>query len=100
MDTLLYDWPPSPLSCTLDVYRRDPMRSVTVREARENLRELLDACEQGEEILVERRGKPIAKLTGLAPEPLESRASLRATLPAASGSAADLVRAIRDEERS
>lgn len=45
------------------------MRSVSVAEAKAHLSELLDAVEQGEELEITRRGKPIAKVTPLPPPP-------------------------------
>jgi len=39
------------------------MRTLTVEEARANLATLLEAVEAGEDVLIERAGRPIARLT-------------------------------------
>lgn len=41
------------------------MREMGAFEAKNKLAELLDAVEEGEEIVITRRGKPVAKLVGL-----------------------------------
>ena len=41
------------------------MREVNIREARSNLSSLLDKVEAGEEIIIKRRGKTVAKLVSL-----------------------------------
>ncbi|MBT9613513.1 MAG: type II toxin-antitoxin system prevent-host-death family antitoxin [Burkholderiales bacterium] len=77
------------------------MRTVSVREAREKISQLLDAAAQGEDIAITRRGKVIAKLIGSGERaPFPDRSSFRASLPMARTSAADIVRMMRDEERS
>lgn len=79
------------------------MRSVSVAEAKAHLSELLDAVEQGEELEITRRGKPVAKVTGLPPplKPLDIEAIRRHldSLPMQEESAGDFVRRMRDEER-
>ena len=77
------------------------MRETNVREAREKLSSLLDAVAAGDEIVILRNGKPAARLTS---PPLQrvqfpDRTALRASLPACSTSAAELLRSLRDEER-
>jgi len=42
---------------------RIPMASISVREARENFRSLLDRVAAGEEISLIRRGKEVARLS-------------------------------------
>jgi prevent-host-death family protein len=39
--------------------------TVTVKETRQKLREILDRAQAGEEILIVRRGRPVAKLVPL-----------------------------------
>jgi len=46
------------------------MRSAGVREARQNLTELLDAVKKGREVVITDRGRPVARLV-----PLERRDS-------------------------
>lgn len=41
------------------------MREMGAFEAKNKLAELLDAVEEGEEIVITRRGKPVARLVGL-----------------------------------
>jgi prevent-host-death family protein len=45
------------------MYTRVTMASVSVREARENFRSLLDRVSAGEEISLLRRGKEVARLS-------------------------------------
>lgn len=76
------------------------MRRVSVREARKNISALLDAAERGEEIVIERRGHPSARLVPAHRGSLASRAEFRARLEAGRTSSAKVVRDLRDEERS
>lgn len=77
------------------------MKTVNVRETREQLAALLDAVATGEDILIVRNGKPAARL--VPPERrfvgFEDRSALRASLPSAQESSAATLRAMRDEER-
>ena len=79
---------------------------VSVREARERLSQLLSAVEHGEKVEITRRGKVVAQLApseqALNTElSLEARASartkLRAALPPAKTTSAELIRTLRDE---
>lgn len=77
------------------------MKEVNVREARQQLARILQEVEQGEEVRILRRGRPVARLTR-PDEPRQgfgSRADLREELPAASERVAHTTRAIRDAER-
>jgi prevent-host-death family protein len=78
------------------------MQMVSVREARQQISRLLDAVAAGEEIVILRRGKPAARLlpaseieTGKIRFP--DRSALRAMVPPAKLSAAELIRKMRDE---
>ena len=42
------------------------MKTLKLHEAKAHLSELVDAAIRGEEIIISRHGKPVAKLTGLA----------------------------------
>ena len=77
------------------------MLTINVRETREKLANLLDAVAAGEEVVILRHGKPVARLTGALPEKIQfpNRSELRASLPPARESAAKAVRELRDEER-
>lgn len=77
------------------------MRSVNVSETRENLADLLTAVEAGEEVIIMRRDRPIAKLVGLTKptSPFLDRSQLRSEIPPMRSTAARTIRELRDEER-
>jgi prevent-host-death family protein len=54
------------------------MTRVGMHEAKTNLSKLVAQAEAGEEVVIERRGKPVARLTAIAPVK-RSRASIRGT---------------------
>ena len=76
------------------------MREVNVKEARSNLRTLLDRVERGEEIFIKRHGKKIARLVSsesnkLLPSLRNFRVSIKSTGDPLSKTVTDL----RNEER-
>lgn len=75
-------------------------KTYSVAEAKSGLSELLDRVEAGEEILITRRGRPIARVEGAEVErkklPLPSLRGLRATQPKAKTPIAVLIRQLRD----
>jgi prevent-host-death family protein len=75
------------------------MSTVSVAEAKTHLSELLDRVEAGEEVVITRRGKAIARLSSVVParEPLVSLADLRSSLPRVTKQSAEVVRELRDE---
>lgn len=78
------------------------MSATNIRDARKNLSALLEQVERGEEVIISRRGKPVARLVHVhdaANVRFPSRAELRSKLPPAREAAGDLVRRLRDEER-
>lgn len=77
------------------------MTMVNVRETREKLSRLLDAVAAGEEVVIMRRGRPVARLVpaGASEVAFRSRRALREALPPARRPIAEEVRAGRDEER-
>jgi prevent-host-death family protein len=77
------------------------MTMVNVRETRQNLSRLLDAVAAGEEVVIMRHGRPVARLVPAEAGAIafRSRQSLRASLPPMARSAAEEIRAGRDEER-
>lgn len=77
------------------------MIMVNVRETREQLSRLLDVVAAGEEVVIMRRGRPVARLVPAGADEIafESRQALRASLPPMARPAAEEVRAGRDEER-
>ncbi|WP_414634539.1 type II toxin-antitoxin system Phd/YefM family antitoxin [Sinorhizobium meliloti] len=79
------------------------MAAINLADAKAHLSELVDRVEAGDPIEITRRGKPVARLTAVArPRKRIDAAllqSLTATMPLQSGSAADLVRSMRDDDR-
>ncbi len=75
------------------------MAKVNVREAREQLPDLLDRVEHGEEVVVVRRGKPVARLVPVehAAKRLPSLSQFRQSIGSKGTSSVDLVRRERDE---
>ena len=76
------------------------MSTCTVAEAKARLSELLARVENGEELVITRRGRPVAQLSPVRPvkRPPDWQAirAFRASLPAMATSANDLVREMRD----
>ena len=81
--------------------QKSSVTEVSVAEAKAKLSEILTRVEQGEEIVITRRGKPVATLSRAQRtlEPLRSRAELRASQPAAKTSSAEILQTLRDEVR-
>ena len=79
------------------------MTSVSLTQARAHLSALLDKVEAGEEVVITRRGRPVARLRAepvqrpRKPLPLDDLAAFRATLPQMKESSAKLLRKLRDE---
>ena len=80
------------------------MRSVNLAEAKAGLSALLDAVEAGEEVVITRRGRSVARLIRESDSDAESSdwvARLRrfhAHQPGPAGSAVELLRELRDQE--
>jgi prevent-host-death family protein len=76
------------------------MTSCTVAEAKAHLSELLARVEGGEELVITRRGRPVANLSPVLPikRPPDWQAirAFRESMPAVATSATDLVREMRD----
>lgn len=87
----------------MDDHQERPPAEVSVAEAKAHLSELLDRVEQGEEIVITRRGKPVAKVSGLRRklEPIDwdEIDRIRESMPFQEESAGDFVRRMRDEDR-
>ncbi|PPI83336.1 type II toxin-antitoxin system prevent-host-death family antitoxin [Marinobacter maroccanus] len=77
------------------------MQTINVRNMRQKLASLLDEVEAGEEFIIMRHGKAVARLTSVVSEPVEfpDRTELRSSLPPAKESASEASRALRNEER-
>ena len=75
------------------------MYSVSVAEAKARFSEILGHVEEGDEVVITRRGRPVARLAALT-KPLKSvksLASFRESMPAAKTPAAKMIRRMRDE---
>lgn len=75
------------------------MQIVTLAEAKAHLSDLLNQIEAGEEVVITRRGHPVARLVAVN-KPKQAVASLvafRKTMPALRNASADLIRDLRDE---
>ena len=79
------------------------MDKVNLADAKAHLSELIDRVQAGDSIDITRRGKPAARLTAVAQPRQRIDAallrSLTATMQPRAGSAADLVRSMRDDDR-
>jgi len=77
------------------------MVTVSLVQAKAHLSELLDKVEAGEEVVVTRHGRAVARiLSALRPKqplPLDDLAAFRATMPCLRRPSADLLREARDE---
>lgn len=82
-------------------YQRGEMKTVSVREAREKISSLLDAVTAGENIVITRRGKPVAQLTNIDPGETRiqfpDRTSFRKQISSSEVSSGKLIRSMRDE---
>jgi prevent-host-death family protein len=80
------------------------MGTINLADAKAHLSELVDRIEAGDSIDITRRGKPVAWLTAVATPRERIDAillqSLTATMPPQTQSAADLVRSMRDGDRT
>lgn len=79
------------------------MAAINLADAKAHLSELVDRVEAGDSIDITRRGKPVARLVGVArPRRRIDAALLRlltAAMPPQAESAAELVRSMRDGDR-
>jgi prevent-host-death family protein len=75
------------------------MVTVNLAQAKTHLSELLDRVENGEVVVITRHGKPVARVSPVAPpkQPLRSLAEFRARMPHWRESSAALLRAARNE---
>lgn len=79
------------------------MADISVAEAKARLSELLERARSGEVVTISRRGKPVAQIVRAEGEPkpieVDELRRLTASMPPATGSAAEFVRRMRDEDR-
>jgi prevent-host-death family protein len=77
------------------------MVTVNLAQAKAHLSELLDKVQAGEEVVITRRGHPVAHiLPALRPRkplPLQDLAAFRAAMPRLRSPSAELLREARDE---
>jgi prevent-host-death family protein len=74
------------------------MKHIGIKQARQELPDLVDRAEAGEEIVITRQGKPVARLIAApqSPRPLPSLSQFRQTLGDSGTPAAELLRQERD----
>lgn len=74
------------------------MKHVGIKQARQELPDLVDRAEAGEEIVITRQGRPVAKITAIprSPRALPSLARFRQTLRDNGTPAVELLRSERD----
>lgn len=76
------------------------MTTCTVAEAKAHLSDLLSRVEKGEELVITRRGRPVASLSPIRPARCapdwKAIRAFRESLPAAGTTAAELVREVRE----
>ncbi|HAF56354.1 MAG TPA: type II toxin-antitoxin system Phd/YefM family antitoxin [Thauera sp.] len=82
------------------------MRTLTLAETKSHLSAVVDQVIAGEEIVITRRGQPVARIVPERPRPAADVAALAAELrdfvlaqPAQARTAAEVVREARDEAR-
>ncbi len=75
------------------------MGTVTLADAKAHLSQLLDQVEAGEEVVITRRGHPVARISPLAQpkQPVRSRAEFRSQMPRWRKSSTELLREMREE---
>ncbi|MEI7951982.1 MAG: type II toxin-antitoxin system Phd/YefM family antitoxin [Synechococcaceae cyanobacterium ELA182] len=80
------------------------MRTVGLAEAKAQLSALLDAVEAGEEVVITRRGQPVARVVrdpgpgGTNPDWIQQLRQLHGDQPGPAGSAVQLLRELRQQE--
>ena len=78
------------------------MHAMSLAHAKAHLSELLNTVESGQEVVITRHGRPVARVLPASPVkrtlPLERLAKLRQQFPAREGSSAELLRELRDAE--
>ncbi len=78
------------------------MTTYTVAEAKAHLSELLDRVERGEEVIISRREKAVARVSQVRPpkEPIDWAAidALRESIPFQEVPSVDVIRQMRDEK--
>jgi len=77
------------------------MKTITVAETKAHLSEILKQIGDDGEVIITRRGKPVAKITAITPpkEPLASLAEFRRTLPKHITAGTEVLSRLREEQR-
>ena len=75
------------------------MLTLNLAQAKSHLSELLDRVEAGEDVVITRHGKPVARVSAVTQQkrPLRSLAAFRARMPRWREPSATLLREARDE---
>ena len=75
------------------------MSTVTLADAKTHLSHLLDQVEAGDEVVITRRGQPIARITSIEKPkmPIRSLAEFRKNMPRWRKNSSELLRELRDE---
>ena len=78
------------------------MNSMSLAHAKAHLSELLNTVESGEEVLITRHGRPVAKMVPVSPVkhamPLKRLAALRQQVPSWTINSVQSLQELRDEE--
>jgi prevent-host-death family protein len=79
----------------------EPMQEINIKEARSRFTAILESATKGEDIIITRRGKPIARLTRINENsmPLGSLKEFRTRIDVKGIPLSDTVVRLREEER-
>ena len=77
------------------------MATISVAEAKAHLSEIIDRVESGEQIVITRHGRPVARLSpeSAPKKPIPSLAKFRARMPRLEPTLSETLRQMRDEQR-
>ena len=77
------------------------MRKANIKYVRDHLRHLIDEVAEGQEVILTRRGDPVARLTSIeaAPQRLPSLAKFRSSIQRKGRPLSDEIIAAREAER-
>lgn len=75
------------------------MGTISLADAKAHLSEVLDRVQQGEEVVITKHGRPVARVSAVAQpkQPVKSLREFRAGMPRWRKSSARLLRDMRDE---
>jgi len=75
------------------------MGTISLADAKARLSEVLDRVQQGEEVVITKHGRPVARVSAVAQpkQPVKSLREFRAGMPRWRKSSARLLRDMRDE---